>query len=118
MYGCKRSSKYIVNIEKCSIWIIYKVWGRKVWENKRVPQGMIYEMGSKWIGVHMRRIAQFFKVSRQTFVKAVMEDFPQYSERISWRYMNLSCCLNEPQRAVQAMISLHPFLLSLSQARP
>lgn len=29
----------------------------------------------------MRRIAQFFKVSRQAFVKSVMEDFPQYSEK-------------------------------------
>lgn len=29
----------------------------------------------------MRRIAQFFKVSRENFSEAVREDFPQYSER-------------------------------------
>ena len=28
----------------------------------------------------MRRIAQFFKVSREQFVSSVMEEFPQYSE--------------------------------------
>lgn len=32
----------------------------------------------------MRRIAQFFKVSRGLFLKAMSEDFPQYSEKEIW----------------------------------
>jgi len=46
----------------------------------------------------MNRIAQFFKVSRENFIQAMQEDFPQYTQAEANRMYD---CLSLPKRATK-----------------
>ena len=61
----------------------------------------------------MRRIAQFFKVSKEQFVSSVMEEFPQYSERDA---NDMYDALSLPKRATKGSAGYDffaPFSFSL-----
>lgn len=61
----------------------------------------------------MKRVAQFFKVSRELFVQAVKEDFPQYAEE---EIRNMYDSLKLPQRATRGSAGYDffaPFAFSL-----